>query len=166
MSNWLKYIGILVLLLFMQVLLLDNLHWLGLVHPFVYIWAILLLPIELPRWLQMVIGAAIGMVMDLFTHASGMHMAGCVMIAYLRPLLVAGYVQDIERMKGSITVNAIGMSNYLRLLAMLVVVHHTMIFMLDAFTFRHFGLTLLQILLSGILSFTFILMFEYVRKNT
>ena len=166
MADWLKYIGVFCLLLFLQVLLLDNLHWLGLVHPFVYIWAILLMPIELPRWLQMLIGAAIGMLMDLFTHVSGVHMAACVMIAYLRPLLVAGFVQDVERMKGAITINTLGLGNYLRLLAMLVAVHHTMVFLLEAFTFSHFGHTVLQILLSGVFSFAFVLMFEYVRKNT
>jgi len=164
--NWLRYIGILVLLLFLQVFVLDNLHWLGLVHPFVYLWAFMMLPIELPRWLQMVIGAAIGMIMDLFTHAPGIHMAGCVMVAYLRPLMVAGFVQDIDRMKGAIIINVIGMGNYLRLLAVLIVVHHTIVFMLEAFTFAHFGFTLLQIILSGLFSFAFILMFEYVRKNT
>lgn len=166
MTNWLKYIGILVLLLFLQVLLLDNLHWLGLVHPFVYLWALLMLPIELPRWLQMVIGAAIGMVMDLFTHAPGIHMAGCVMVAYLRPLLVARYVQDIDRLKGAITINSIGVGNYFRLLALLVVVQHTVVFLLEAFTFAHFGFTLLQIILSSLFSYAFILMFEYLRKNT
>ena len=154
------------MLLFLQVFVLDNLHWLGLVHPFVYLWAFMMLPIELPRWLQMVIGAAIGMIMDLFTHAPGIHMAGCVMVAYLRPLMVAGFVQDIDRMKGAITINVIGMGNYLRLLAVLIVVHHTIVFMLEAFTFAHFGFTLLQIILSGLFSFAFILMFEYVRINT
>ena len=154
------------MLLFLQVFVLDNLHWLGLVLPFVYLWAFMMLPIELPRWLQMVIGAAIGMIMDLFTHAPGIHMAGCVMVAYLRPLMVAGFVQDIDRMKGAITINVIGMGNYLRLLAVLIVVHHTIVFMLEAFTFAHFGFTLLQIILSGLFSFAFILMFEYLRKNT
>lgn len=166
MTNWLRYIGIFVLLLFLQVLLLDNLHWLGLVHPFVYLWAILLLPIELPRWMQMLIGAAIGMVMDLFTHAPGIHMAGCVMAAYLRPVLVSSYVQDIDRLKGAITINTIGVGNYFRLLAELIVVHHTIVFLLEAFTFAHFGITLLQIILSSLFSYAFILMFEYVRKNT
>ena len=51
--NWLRYIGILALLLFLQVFVLDNLHGLGLVHPFVYLWAFMMLPIELPRWMQM-----------------------------------------------------------------------------------------------------------------
>ncbi len=166
MTSWLRYIGIFTLLLFIQVLVLDNLHWLGLVHPFVYIWAILLMPIELPRWAQMLVGAAIGMVMDLFTHAPGIHMAGCVMTAYLRPLLVAGYVQDLDRMKGAITFDSIGMNNYFRLLAMLIVAHHVLVFMLEAFTFHHFGFTLLQILLSSAFSYLLVLMFEYVRKNT
>ena len=166
MTQWLKYIGLLALLLFLQVFLLDHLHWLGLVHPFVYIWAILLLPIELPRWAQMLIGAAIGAVMDIFTHASGMHMAACVLIAYMRPLLVARYVQELERMKGAITIQSIGLTNYLQLLAVLVLLHHTVLFMLEAFTFAHLWYTLLQIVLSGVLSFTFVLMFELVRKNT
>ncbi len=166
MSDWLKYIGIFIMLLFLQVLLFDNLHWLGLVHPFIYIWAIILLPIELPRWGQMLIGAAIGMVMDLFTHAPGIHMAGCVMIAYLRPLLVAGVVQDIDRLKGAVTSDTIGMGNWMRILAILVAVHHIIVFMLEAFTFAHFGFTLLQIILSGVFSYTLILMLEYVRKNT
>ena len=166
MTDWLKYIGIFALLLFLQVFLLDDLHWLGLVHPFIYLWAIILMPIELPRWAQMFIGAAIGMVMDLFTHAPGIHMAACVMIAYLRPLIVARYVQDIERMKGAVTVINIGPANYAQLLAILVAVHHSIIFMLEAFTFHNFGYTLLQILLSGVLSYAFIMMLEYVRKST
>lgn len=153
------------MLLFLQVLLLDNLHWLGLVHPFIYIWAIILLPIELPRWLQMLIGAAIGMVMDLFTHAPGIHMAGCVMMAYLRPLLVAGVVQDIDRLKGAVTSDTIGMGNWLRIVAIMVAVHHAIVFMLEAFTFAHFGYTLLQIILSGIFSYAMLLMLEYLRKN-
>jgi hypothetical protein len=165
MSDWLKYISICILLLFLQVLLFDNLHWLGLVHPFIYIWAIILLPIELPRWAQMLIGATVGMVMDLFTHAPGIHMAGCVMIAYLRPLLVAGVVQDIDRLKGAVTSDTIGMGNWMRILAILVAVHHIIVFMLEAFTFAHFGYTLLQIILSGVFSYTLILMLEYVRKN-
>jgi len=58
------------------------------------------------------------------------------------------------------------MGNYLRLLAVLVVVHHTIVFMLEAFTFSHFGFTLLQIILSSLFSYALILMFEYLRKNT
>lgn len=166
MQNWFRYIGLLLLLLFLQVLLLDNLHWLGVMHPFVYIWAILLLPFELPRWLQMFIGAAIGGVMDISTHAPGVHMAGCVMIAYMRPLLVARYVQDVHRMKGAITLDAIGSANYIRLLAALVAIHHTIVFVLEAFTFHHFWYTLLQIIVSGLMSFAMILMLEYIRKNT
>jgi hypothetical protein len=88
------------------------------------------------------------------------------MAADLRPLMVAGYVQDIDRIKGAITITAIGMGNYLRLLAVLVVVHHTIVFMLEAFTFSHFGFTLLQIILSSLFSYALILMFEYLRKNT
>ena len=79
------------MLLFLQVLLLDNLHWLGLVHPFIYIWAIILLPIELPRWLQMLIGAAIGIEQGLDLLAEDIVEFGGIEIfvpghAFLEPL--------------------------------------------------------------------------------
>ena len=109
---------------------------------------------------------AIGMVVDLFLHVPGVHMAACVAVSYLRPLVVSGFVQDIERMKGAIGISSLGADNYIRLLAILVAVHHTAVFLLEAFTFQHFGYTVLQIVLSGVISFALVLMLEYVRKNT
>jgi hypothetical protein len=87
------------------------------------------------------------------------------MMAYLRPLLVSGVVQDIDRMKGAVTSDIIGMGNWLRIVAIMVAVHHTIVFILEAFTFAHFGYTLLQIILSGIFSYAMLLMLEYLRKN-
>lgn len=166
MQDWLKYIGLTLLVLFLQVMLVDNLHLFGVCHPYIYLWVLLMLPIDIPRWLQMFIGVAIGGILDLFAHTPGIHMAACVLATYLRPLMLTGFVQDAERLKGGVTIETIGPDNYLRLLALLVVTHHALLFLLEAFTFAHFGYTLLQILVSSVSTFLLVLLFEYVRKST
>lgn len=165
MQDWFKYIGLTLLALFLQVMLVDNLHLLGVCHPYIYVWALLLLPIDIPRWVQMMAGAGIGVLLDTFSHTPGLHMAACVLVAYLRPIVLAGIMQDAERMKGAVTVESAGPDNYIRLLATLVVAHHSALYLLEAFTFAHLGYTLLQILVSGICSFLLILLLEYVRKS-
>lgn len=165
MQDWFKYVGLTLLVLFLQVMLVDNLHLFGLCHPYIYLWVLLLLPVDIPRWLQMLIGAAIGGLLDMFAHTLGIHMASCVLVSYLRPLLLMGLVQDAERMKGAVTIDALGV-NYFRLLIILIVTHHTVLFLLEAFTFAHLGYTLLQILVSGICTFLLVMLFEYVRKST
>lgn len=146
-------------------LLIDNLHLLGACHPFVYVWLILLLPIEIPRWAQLLIGATIGLAIDFTTGVLGVHMAATALIAYLRPLLLQGYVQDIERMRGPVTMPLLGLTSYIYLLITLIVVHHSLVFLLEAFTFRHLLYTLLQIVVSSIISLVFILLLEILRKN-
>ena len=165
MQDWLKYIGLTLLILFLQVMLVDNIHLLGVCHPYIYLWLLLLLPVDIPRWLQMLIGAAIGGLLDLFAHTPGIHLSACILFSYLRPLLLTAAVQDAERIKGGMTIEKIGAENYLRLLAILVVTHHTLLFLLEAFTLAHFGWLLLQILVSSVCSYLLILLFEYVRKS-
>ena len=165
MQDWFKYIGLMLFVLFLQVMLVDNLHLFGVCHPYIYLWVLLLLPVDIPRWLQMFIGAAIGGLLDTFAHTPGLHLAACVLVTYLRPLMLTAMMQDAERLKGGVTIETIGPDNYLRLLALLVVTHHALLFLLEAFTLAHIGYTLLQILVSSLCSFLLILLLEYVRKS-
>ena len=56
-----------VVLILLQVLVLDHLDVLnGYLVPYLYVLFLLMLPIELPAWAQLAIGAFTGLVMDLF----------------------------------------------------------------------------------------------------
>ena len=64
--DWIKQIGRYILVMLLQVLLLDQLQLWGACHPYVYILCLLMMPITLPHSVSMVIGAAVGLVMDIF----------------------------------------------------------------------------------------------------
>ena len=48
----------------LQVLLINRLQLGGVCHPFIYILPLLTMPITLPRWADMLIGLAAGLLMD------------------------------------------------------------------------------------------------------
>ena len=59
----------------LQVLLINRLQLGGVCHPFIYILPLLTMPITLPRWADMLIGLAAGLLMDVFCNSLGVHAA-------------------------------------------------------------------------------------------
>jgi len=75
-------------LIFLQALVVSRMQLLdGFVLPWVYIFGILMLPFETPKWLVLVLSFATGYFMDLFTGPMGMHMTACVVLGWLQPLV-------------------------------------------------------------------------------
>ena len=56
----------------------------GWVVPFLYIFFILALPVELPVWAVLLLSAFAGLVMDFFSSTPGMHMSACVVMGFGR----------------------------------------------------------------------------------
>ena len=122
-------------------------------------------PITLPRWADMLIGLALGLFMDILCNSIGVHMAACIFIMYIRQPLLASLVQEHERLTGEISINTIGMVSFLKYTAILVFLHQICISMLSAWTFHHFGMSLLQILISATLAEGLILGYNIIRSR-
>ncbi|MCQ2342427.1 MAG: rod shape-determining protein MreD [Paludibacteraceae bacterium] len=163
MNSTIKHILRFVCLLALQLLLINNLHWLGAFHPYVYVLALLMLPASMPRWVEMFIGAAIGLLMDACCTTAGVHMAACVAVAYLRPLLLGQFVQDTQRIVTQVCTATVGARPFLLTVATLIVVHHALICFLEAWSLEHFGWLLLTTLISS--AVTFVLAFLYDRTQ-
>ena len=58
-----------------QILLLNNVQLFGYVQPLLYIWFLILLPNNTPKWLLMILGFSLGLTMDLFSTQLGFHTA-------------------------------------------------------------------------------------------
>ena len=63
--NIVREIWKLLLAVVVQVLFFNNLHFMGLCYPFVYVVALICLPVY-DRRIEMLIGFAMGFVMDIF----------------------------------------------------------------------------------------------------
>ena len=160
MNNIVRHSLRFVWVILLQVLLFNNLHWLGIAHPYIYILFLLFLPASWPRWTEMLIGAFTGVIMDIACSSPGVHMSACVAIAYLRPLLLRRLVQEVERIDTEIRSYTIGLQPFVVLCAILIPLHHAMVVVLEAWNLHMFGWKVLSILLSSILTMVLVLLFD------
>ena len=90
MSDLLRNIIRFIFFILIQVYVLDKIPLLHrFVVPYIYFLFILWLPHSTPRLVLMVIALGTGLSLDYFKMTPGLHAAGCVLIAYLRPFVIA-----------------------------------------------------------------------------
>src|SRR5690554_2947243 len=83
-----KYPFQFILLVLLQVLILNNIHFSGFVNPYLYIIFILWLPFDIPKPLLLITAFFLGLVIDIFGSTLGMHASACVFMAFCRPFVL------------------------------------------------------------------------------
>lgn len=166
MNLWIENILRYLLLFMLQILLINHLQLLGVCHPCIYILFLLALPVSLPRWAELLIGFGTGLIMDIFCDSLGVHAAACTLIAYLRPLIIRKLVQENERITGTPDSGTFGHLTYIKYVVLLTLIHHTAVFCLAAFSWHNWWLTLLQIVVSSIVSIGLILGYDLLRRQS
>lgn len=150
--EWSKQIVRYVLVMMLQVLLFDQLQLFGVCHPYIYILCLLMMPITLSHSADMLIGAAVGLVMDVFCNSLGIHMASCILLMFIRPYLLGAIVSDKDRLNEQICLRALGIEALIKYVVILVVIHHLTVFMLAAWSWAHIGFVLMETLVSGLIT--------------
>lgn len=154
-KNILRFVGLILL----QVWVLNNVRIGSYVNPFVYPLFIMLLPAGISGWALLLLAFFTGSVFDLFMSTSGLHAAATVFAAFVRPTLLsmaAGTAEPDMRLTPSI--HSLGMRSWTGYMFSILLFHHTLLFLLESFSFAEFGYTLLRILLSVWFSGLIILM--------
>lgn len=162
---WLRQIGRWIIAMALQVLLVSQLQLWGMCHPFIYILPLLLMPITLPQWINMLLGLAAGLVTDVFCNTLGIHMAACVLLMFLRPYFIRLWANDAERITGEITPLSIGTAAFVKYVIVLVVLHHAAVFLLTAWSFHWWWQTLLTILISSTLTVLLLLGYTFLTNR-
>lgn len=161
--EWTKQIVRYIVVMILQVLLFDRLQLWGVCHPYIYLLCLLMLPITLPHSVQMLIGAAAGLVMDIFCNSIGIHMAACILLMFIRPYLLGVIVNDKDRLNEQISLHALGMEAMLKYVVILVVIHHLTVFTLAAWSWSYIGFILLETLVSSIITIVLILGYNILK---
>ena len=154
-----------VVLLLLQVLVVNNLQLHTLCSPYIYIFFILLLPLETPRWLDVLLAFAMGFFMDIFSDTPGMHSFACTLIGYLRYFIIKLFVNEENRISGLPSFAQFGAPDYIKYVATLVLIHHIALFALEAFSLANFGWLLVRIVLSSLVSIALILAFSLFERH-
>ena len=161
--EWTKQFVRYVIVMILQVLLFDQLQLWGACHPYIYVLCLLMMPITLPHSVSMVIGAAVGLVMDIFCNSLGVHTAACILLMFIRPYLIGAIVNDKDRLNEQISLRAIGMEALIKYVVILVLIHHLTVFLLAEWSWAHIGFVLLETLVSSLITISLIIAYNALR---
>jgi rod shape-determining protein MreD len=165
-NSIIRYTGIFVLLILLQILLFNNIMFSGYINPYIYILIILLLPVEIPSWLLLIISFITGMIIDIFSGTIGMHTSSTVLAGFIRPYVLRIMApRDGYEAGDSPSMALYGVRWFFIYTLIIVSIHHLSLFYLEVFSFTDFFRTLLRVVLSSGFSIVFILLLEYYRKS-
>ena len=157
-----KYAVMFVSLVLIQVLIFNQVQLSGFFNPYIYILFIILLPLSTPRYAVLILGFLLGLVIDVFSNSLGIHSAASVFIAYLRPLVIR-IISNREDDKNDYPgLHQNKLSWFISYVAIMVLLHHFVLFYLEVYTFANFFNTLLRVILSSLFSIIVIVLSQFL----
>ena len=145
-----------VALILLQVLLLNQISIFGVGTPILYIYFLIKLPMGRNRFYVIVSGFLMGFIIDIFLNTPGMNAAATTIVAALRKPLMdlffsrdefEDFVPGIYRTSGA----------FVRFAGTMVLLHQTLLFFIESFTFFNLENTLIRIGASSLITFALIL---------
>jgi hypothetical protein len=140
------------LLLAAQILIFNNLDFLGYINPYPYILFIILYPVNGNKTGLLLASFFLGLILDMFCNSGGVHAAASLLLAYYRPYIFKfsfGLSYEYQTVK----LNDVLTPERFSFLAIAVVLHHFVLFILEVFRMSF----ILEILLKTIVSTIFTL---------
>ncbi len=134
MINTIRGIIYFVVLVLVQVLILNNIHFLRLVTPFLYIYFILKMPVGFSSSRVTFLSFLIGLVIDIFSNTPGMHAAACTLAGFARPAVIKFFMGDDLPETIYPSFQTFGYGGFIRYTIVLVVLHHLTLFLLESLT--------------------------------
>ncbi|MBE6301054.1 MAG: rod shape-determining protein MreD [Parabacteroides distasonis] len=149
-----------VVLVLIQVLILNNIQFLRVATPFLYLYFILKMPVGTSRMKVIFFSFLIGLCIDIFANTPGMHAAACTLGGFLRPLLIQLFMgKDLpEDMIPSFS--SFGYGVFLRYTLTFVLIHHLALFLIESLTFFDPLFLLVRIVASVLMTTLFICLIE------
>lgn len=152
-----------ILLVFMQVLIIQNINLSGYVILLPYVLIILMMSFETPKLLVLFISFLLGVCVDYFYDSSGIHASACSIMGFAR-YYVLKYIAPRDGYDVGVrpTIEDMGLEWFLRYAGTLVLIHHVFLFYLEIFRFSEFFTTLLRVLLSSIGTMVIIYLIQFL----
>ena len=152
-------------LVMVQVLMLNNICLFGLATPFVYIYFLLAIDKDVDRNALMLIAFLLGLSIDVFSNTPGVNAGASVLIAFMRPVLLRLFSPRDEYENFEPGIYTLGPWAFVRYAFVTALLHHTVLFLLEAFSFVNLGYLSLRILCSALLTVALVMAIEFVRHK-
>ncbi len=142
------------LLLSIQIVVFNNIELYGYINPYPYILFILLYPVNPNRYGFLAWSFLLGLIMDIFCNSGGIHAAASVILAYYRHYIFKvsfGLSYEYQTIK----IGNAALNQQIVFVGLSVLVHHMILFSLEAFRFDLLGNAMLKVLFSGVFTTIF-----------
>ncbi|HMI07212.1 MAG TPA: hypothetical protein VK528_06680 [Flavobacterium sp.] len=162
-STLLVNIARFVLLLVAQILIFNNINFLGYINPYPYMLFIILYPVNGNKYGLLVASFFLGIIMDMFCNSGGVHAAACVALAYYRPYIFKfsfGLSYEYQTVK----LNDVLTPERFSFILIAVVIHHFALFLLEVFHLTFIWEILLKTVLSTVFTILICIIIIYIIK--
>ena len=152
-----------ILLLAAQILIFNNMRFLGYINPYPYILFIILYPVNGNRYGLLGASFLLGIILDMFCNSGGVHAAACLLLAYYRPYIFKfsfglSYEYQTVRLNDSLTPERFSF------ILIAVVIHHFVLFLLEIFKLTFILEILIKTVASSIFTILLCIIMIYIIK--
>lgn len=160
MSKTIYFALLFLFIVLLQVLVLNNVLFLGYVNPYLYIIFLFLFPLKKDRFRFLFIAFLLGLSIDVFSDSGGIHAFSTLTIAYFRLFFVKVFFSKYEVDYPFFDLSLEPFGKKFNYVATLTLIHHFILFSFANFSFHNFSQVLLNTLYSSV--FTLLLYFPIV----
>ena len=152
-----------ILLLAVQIIIFDNMTFLGYIMPLPYILFIILYPVNSNKPSLLISSFLLGLTMDFFSNSGGIHATACLILAFYRPYLFK-FAFGVSYEYQTIKLNESLTPERFSFILLAVVMHHFTLFILEAFQVSFIWDILIRTLLSTVFTIISCIIIIYLIK--
>ncbi len=154
-------------LVLLQVLLFDKITLAGIATPLPYIYLLITWNRDGTRWVLLLVGFILGLIIDSFATLPGINAAACVLLAMLQPVYLNIFIprelQDERSLVPSIS--TLRWDGFLKFALFCILTHHFTVVILEFFSINDIGGLLLRVIGCTLLTLVFIAIFELLGRK-
>ncbi|WP_338407977.1 rod shape-determining protein MreD [uncultured Flavobacterium sp.] len=152
-----------ILFLSIQIIIFNNMNFLGYISPFPYMLFIILYPVNGNKTGLLLASFLLGFIMDMFSNSGGIHTAACIVLAYYRPYLFK-FAFGLSYEYQTVKLNDVLTPERFSFILFTVLIHHFVLFVFEAFQISFFFDILIRTLLSTIFTIILCVIIIYLIK--
>lgn len=139
----------------------------GYATPMPYVYALIILPHGTARWIYVVLGFCIGIVIDILSNTVGAAAAALTLVGLLTPLLLRTFAPD-DKLEEEFTpsIKTMQWGGFLKLAVVVTLIHTLVFFLLETFSLFDALEILIKVGSSTALTVIFMMTFEKLRNTS
>ena len=154
-------------LILAHTLVFNHIHLMGYATPMPYVYALIILPHGTARWIYVVLGFCIGIVIDTLSNTVGAAAAALTLVGLLTPLFLRTFAPD-DKLEEEFTpsIKTMQWGGFLKFAVVVTLIHTLVFFLLETFSLFDAIEILIKVGSSTALTVIFMMTFEKLRNTS